>query len=203
MTEEVGDKPSLAGVRTVESAEALKAMGDPLRLRVLQLLMVSLTSQRTWSVKEIAAELGQPVTKLYHHVKLLEAADLIADVETRVVSGIVEHRYRAKQRSLRFDDQMFFASPEMRHESITQIAAVLDSTRDDLIDYLYREDADLDLVTVLRATSRLTAAELAEVNAKVEEMIDGFQKNRDDIDRAELPRTAFMFLTSPLGHDPS
>ncbi|MBV9484501.1 MAG: helix-turn-helix transcriptional regulator, partial [Frankiaceae bacterium] len=100
MSESSAPEQALTTVRTVDSAEAIKAIADPLRVRMLQLLMMA--SHRTWTVKEIAAELSQPVTKLYHHIKLLEAADLISDVETRVVSGIVEHRYRANQRSLRF-----------------------------------------------------------------------------------------------------
>lgn len=187
-------------VRLVSGAEAMKAMADPLRLRVLQLLMMA--SQRSWTVKEIAAELGQPVTKLYHHVKLLESADLISDVETRVVSGIVEHRYRANQSSLRFDD-MLFGSAEGRHDSIAQVAAVLDSTRDDLVDYLYREDADIDRVTVSKTTTRLTEAELAEVTATVDRMIHGFAASRDDADRSGLPRTSVLFVLNPLGHDPA
>jgi DNA-binding transcriptional ArsR family regulator len=52
------------------------------------------------SVKELAEELAEPQTKLYRHVKQLEAAGLIEVAATRVVSGIVEQRYRASQRDL-------------------------------------------------------------------------------------------------------
>src|ERR1700750_802967 len=91
-------------VRKIDSAEAIKALADPLRLRVLTLLMRD--HERTWTVKEIATELGQSVTKLYHHVNLLEQVGLIRDVETRLVSGIVEHRYASGQRGLEFDDAL-------------------------------------------------------------------------------------------------
>jgi len=82
--------------RVISDPAALKALADPLRLRVLDL--VGSEPTRLWTVKDLAAALGQPVTKLYHHVKLLAASDLIVDAETRVVSGIVEHRYRCAQR---------------------------------------------------------------------------------------------------------
>jgi predicted ArsR family transcriptional regulator len=187
-------------IRIIDSADAIKAIADPLRVRLLQLLMVSI--DRTWSVKEMAAELGQPVTKLYHHVKLLETADLIRDVDTRIVSGIVEHRYRACQRSLRFDDTLF-GSDDTRYESIEHVTALLDAIRDDLGDYLYREDADPELVNMARMTVRLTPEELTEVNELIENLAQRFQDTRDDIDRSHLPRTSILFLMSPLGHDPS
>src|SRR4051794_30435345 len=190
------------GIRTVSSAEAMKALADPLRLRVLQLLMMA--SERSWTVKEIAAELGQPVTKLYHHVKLLEAAELVSDVETRVVSGIVEHRYRANQRGLRFDETMF-GSPEDRHDVAEQVSAAIDATRDDLVDYLYRENADPDLVSVARTVARLTPEELAAVDAAVQQVLSDVRahRDRDRDDRSDLPRTSLLFVMNPVGHDPS
>jgi DNA-binding transcriptional ArsR family regulator len=188
-----------ARVRVIESADAIKALADPLRLRVLQLLMT--TSERSWSVKEIGAELTQPVTKLYHHVKILEAAALIADVDTRVVSGIVEHRYRASQKSLRFDETLFGA-PETRPDTIAQVAALVDTTRDDLVHYLERDDADIDHVTVSKATVRLTPEELEAVNATIDEMFASFSVAREDDGRAGVPRTSLLFLVHPLPHDP-
>lgn len=189
-----------AAVRVIDTADALKAIADPLRLRLLQLLMISL--DRSWSVKEMAAELRQPVTKLYHHVKLLETAELIRDVETAVVSGILEHRYRACQRSMKFDDTMF-GSDVTRHDSIEQVTAFLDAVKEDLTDYLYREDADPELVTISRVTVRLTPAEIAEVTALSEDLLAKFRATRDDNDRSHLPRTSLLFVLNPLGHDPS
>ena len=90
-------------VREVQDVETLKALADPLRLRILQRLM---TREKTGqmpvrSVKELAAELAEPQTKLYRHVKQLEAVDLIRAVSSRVVSGIVEQRYQSAQGELK------------------------------------------------------------------------------------------------------
>ena len=59
------------------------------------------------SVKELAQHLGEPQTKLYRHVKQLEAAGLIEVAATRMVSGILEQRYRARQRDLRLSAALF------------------------------------------------------------------------------------------------
>jgi DNA-binding transcriptional ArsR family regulator len=180
--------------RVVDTAEAIKAMADPLRLRLLQLLMR--TWERSWSVKEIAAELHQPVTKLYHHVKLLEGAGLITDVDTRLVSGIVEHRYRTSQRSLNFDESLFLA-PETRDDSIAQVAALVDTSRDALLDYLHLEPNEMDEVLISRSTARLTAEEVKLVTTTIEELVATFSRAGDE-NRGSGPRTAMLCLVHPL-----
>src|SRR5690242_6610077 len=75
-------------------------MADPIRLAILAALMKSRRNLPVMSVKELAAELGEPQTKLYRHVRQLEAAGLIRVASTRMVSGILEQRYQASQRDL-------------------------------------------------------------------------------------------------------
>jgi len=80
----------------------MKALADPTRLRILQRLMARDKTGElpVMSVKELAAELAEPQTKLYRHVRQLEAVNLISAVSSRVVSGIVEQRYQACQGDL-------------------------------------------------------------------------------------------------------
>lgn len=116
-----------APARAIADAETLRALADPLRLRILFTLM-----QRDdgalpiMSVKEIAVSLGEPQTKLYRHVKHLEAAGLIKAVASRVVSGIVEQRYQACQSDLMPattpDEEKKLSTPEAEAAS----AAVLE-----------------------------------------------------------------------------
>ncbi len=87
--------------------DVLKALADPLRLNMLY----ALTPERdpdlqAKTVKELAAELGEPQTKLYRHIKHLESAGLIHAVASRVVSGIVEHRYLASQAAMILGDDL-------------------------------------------------------------------------------------------------
>jgi DNA-binding transcriptional ArsR family regulator len=183
--------------RVVDTADAIKAMADPLRLRLLQLLMR--TWDRSWSVKEMAAELHQPVTKLYHHVKLLEGAALITDVDTRLVSGIAEHRYRTSQRSLHFDESLFLA-PETRDDTIAQVATLVDTSRDALLDYLHLEPSEVDEVLISRSAARLTAEEVKLVTTTIEELVQTFSRASDE-NRSNGPRTAMLCLVHPLVED--
>jgi DNA-binding transcriptional ArsR family regulator len=90
-------------IREIDSVEGLRALADPLRLAILSALDTRVPDGAlpVMSVKELAQHLGEPQTKLYRHVKQLEAAGLIEVAATRMVSGILEQRYRARQRDLR------------------------------------------------------------------------------------------------------
>jgi len=97
------------GVREIDSVEALRALADPIRLAILSALDTHVPGGElpVMSVKELAQHLGEPQTKLYRHVKQLEAAGLIEVAATRMVSGILEQRYRARQRDLRLSAALF------------------------------------------------------------------------------------------------
>jgi DNA-binding transcriptional ArsR family regulator len=80
--------------------EMLKALAAPTRLRIMYVLEVGGKEPRVMSVKELAEELGEPQTRLYRHVKVLESVGLIEVAATRMVSGILEQRYQAVHRDL-------------------------------------------------------------------------------------------------------
>jgi predicted ArsR family transcriptional regulator len=79
------------------------------------------------SVKELAAELDEPQTKLYRHVRQLEAVGLIKVASTRMVSGILEQRYQACQQDLSFERGFLH---EHADESEVAMQALLDRYRD-------------------------------------------------------------------------
>ncbi len=78
----------------IHDIDTLRALTDPLRLRILELLAVPQT------VKAIAPKLGIGKTKLYYHINLLEKHGVIRVVRTRLVSGITEKSYQVA--ALRF-----------------------------------------------------------------------------------------------------
>ena len=96
------------GVREINSVEGLRALADPIRLAILSALDTRVPGGElpVMSVKELAQHLGEPQTKLYRHVKQLEAAGLIEVAATRMVSGILEQRYRARQTDLRLSSAL-------------------------------------------------------------------------------------------------
>jgi len=115
-------------VRTVDNVAVLKAMADPTRFAVLAALMRT-SDLPVMSVKELAAELGEPQTKLYRHVRQLEEAGLIRVASTRMVSGILEQRYQACQRDLSLAHGLV---TENADDSERVLRTVLDRHRDGL-----------------------------------------------------------------------
>ena len=92
-------------VRYIGDVETLRAISDATRMRILE-TMVQRRSP-AWSVKELAAALEMPQTRLYHHVELLLERDLIRPTERRVVSGIIETRYSVAALSFQLDRSLF------------------------------------------------------------------------------------------------
>ncbi|MFC1419194.1 helix-turn-helix domain-containing protein [Streptacidiphilus cavernicola] len=106
MSESRGSVP-VVGLRIVDDIDTLKALADPIRVTILQVMM-GRTGQdpRGWTAKELAAELDQPQTKLYRHIKHLEERGLLRVAETRLVSGITEQRYVAAQTDLQLSREL-------------------------------------------------------------------------------------------------
>jgi DNA-binding transcriptional ArsR family regulator len=120
-------------VRQVTDVDTIKALADPTRLAILRALMDDHgDGPRVMSAKELAEELGEPQTKLYRHLKVLVDADLIKVAETRLVSGIVETRYRAAQTDFHFDtDAMDGPADE---EFLGVLAVAMDEYRDQFLE---------------------------------------------------------------------
>ena len=56
-----------AAERVISDVETLKALSDPVRLRILETMVQA--SDEDWTVKRLATALGVGPTKLYHHVR--------------------------------------------------------------------------------------------------------------------------------------
>jgi predicted transcriptional regulator len=80
-----------AGAPALERTVAdLRALAHPLRLRMMELF-----AESPKTTKQVAELLGEPPTRLYHHVAALERAGLLVLKETRQNRGAVEKWYAA------------------------------------------------------------------------------------------------------------
>src|ERR1700742_4407583 len=120
------------GVREIDSVEGLRPLADPVRLAILSALDTRSRDGElpVMSVKELAQHLGEPQTKLYRHVKQLEAAGLIEVAATRMVSGILEQRYQACLRELRLSPGML---REHMDDAEVALQLLLDQFRDGML----------------------------------------------------------------------
>jgi DNA-binding transcriptional ArsR family regulator len=86
----VSDSP--AETFLVETPAQLQALSDPLRQRLLEQFAQGAT------VKQAAARLGEPPTKLYHHVDRLLAAGLIRIVREEKRRSVIERTFAVAAR---------------------------------------------------------------------------------------------------------
>jgi DNA-binding transcriptional ArsR family regulator len=191
-------------VRTVDNVAALKAMADPTRLAILAALMRT-RDLPVMSVKELAAELGEPQTKLYRHVRQLEAAGLIRVASTRMVSGILEQRYQACQQYLKLGHGVV---AENADESEEVMRVALDRYRDGFFaafragrlpagDVPPGESYRKPLVFM--SDLKVSPARATELRARLQEVIDSFED-----EQAEDPGgvSLNLFISSYVPGDP-
>lgn len=130
----MNDQAALSGPvteRVISDVETLKALSDPVRLRILETMVTA--ADEAWTVKRLAAALGTNPTKLYHHINILEERELIVVAGTRVVSGIIETSYRIAQLSLRLDRALLSgAGADVRNSVHDVLAVIFDSVRDEI-----------------------------------------------------------------------
>jgi DNA-binding transcriptional ArsR family regulator len=87
----------VADVVEADTAERMKALGDPLRLTVLDLVL-----EHAMSVTELAERLDRPKGTVAHHVAVLVDAGLLRVVRTRKVRAIEERLYGRTGRVIAF-----------------------------------------------------------------------------------------------------
>src|ERR1700689_1169023 len=78
----------LEDIAIVSSPQELRAMADPLRTTILDLLL-----ERAATVGELAAAVGRPKSTVAHHVGVLVDAKMLKIVRTRKVRAIDERFY--------------------------------------------------------------------------------------------------------------
>lgn len=175
----------VADQAAINTVDQLKALADPTRLAILEALMSTGPGPLpVMSVKELAAELREPQTKLYRHVRVLESAGLIRVAATRMVSGIAEQRYQACQRDLDFAAGLLRQSFD---DTEALVRAVFDRFR---IGYLGAarahppdENAEPPGTTMLiSATGRRTPAQVAVLRASLSEAVGAAHFDGDDSD---------------------
>ena len=137
-----------------------RALGDPLRLRVFELL-----AGDQMTVRELAEALGSPPDRLYYHLRILEEAGLIRLVELRP-----ERVYEAAP----FPSGDTGPVPP-RAETAAFLAAVLEATRVELEAVVGGEgNKATGPVTVERAQLELSAARFREFNRRFGQLLEEF-----------------------------
>ncbi|MEV6927292.1 ArsR family transcriptional regulator [Dactylosporangium sp. NPDC051485] len=113
--------------------------------------------------------------------KQLQAVDLVQVAGTRIVSGIVEHRYRAAHVGLRLSHDLF-RSPAQRSQVAQAVAATFDTFRDTFLAHVGagrvgfdEKSADAGTAPIVSAIdTRMPAARAAEFRARLQALLEEF-----------------------------
>ena len=86
----------------------IRVLADPLRWRMLRAL-----HDRSMTTKQLARELGERPSRLYHHVNALESVGLIQLVETKQKRGMIEKYYKARAENFVLTSRLLPSDPEL------------------------------------------------------------------------------------------
>ncbi len=106
----------------------LRALAHPLRLRVFELF-----AEKPRTTMQVAEILGEPPTRLYHHVNALQKTGLLRLKETRPIRGAVEKYFEAVQPSVSgVRAGVLTSSSAMRQSARAVAATIFEQGRQDL-----------------------------------------------------------------------
>jgi DNA-binding transcriptional ArsR family regulator len=124
----------------IKDLETLRALSDPLRVQIVELLIA-----QNLTVKQVAEKLGLAPSKLYYHFATLEKLGLIEVAETRMVANMVEKIYQSRADAVEVDPSLLHFSKEGENEPFnTAINSVIDATREDIIRSLQARQFQLE-----------------------------------------------------------
>jgi DNA-binding transcriptional ArsR family regulator len=159
----------IPAVAQVSSLEALRAVSDSQRHRILTLLI-----REPLTASEIAKRLKIARTRVYYHLDLLEEHGFIRVVEQRQVAAMIERTFRACARHFRVDRRMLASGASESQVSDAQ-ALLLEHAADDLRAQPSAESAAAPVdVLVSRSFLRLTPERAAALRAALVAIVDQY-----------------------------
>jgi len=166
----------------INNLETLRALSDPLRMQIVELLSEKMT------VKQVAEKLGLAPSKLYYHFNTLEKLGLIEVAETHMVANMVEKVYSSNADMVDVDPSLFSFSKEGENESLNLVvSSTIDATRDDLIRSLQARQFQLEQgaeeqprrVIINRLISRVPEKRVAEFQDRLVTLLKEFEDEND------------------------
>ena len=163
----------------VSDLETLRAIADPLRVQILELM-----EGQSLTVKQVAEKLGLAPSKLYYHFGALEKLGLIEVAETRMVANMLEKKFRSNADLLDVDPALFKFSKEGDNEPINiLLASTIDATRDDLLRSLQARQFQLEQgadeqprrLIINRVVSRVPEQRIDEFQERLMKLLQEFE----------------------------
>lgn len=170
-----------------------RAVASPLRLALLETLAHGPATVRT-----LAAELGVPRTRLYHHLKILEASQLIEVTGERRVRGVTERTYGSVADEVSFDPGLL-SQQGLEAVARAPVRAAFRLTEAELVTAV-RSGQVSDIVLEQQGV-RLDRAQYRKLRERLLEWLEDLKESHDP--NAELSIRATVALHPSAGGSPA
>jgi DNA-binding transcriptional ArsR family regulator len=178
MSDEAG--PAYPRERRPATVKEVKALGHPLRLRILRLC-----GERDLTNRQLADRLGRDPGTVLYHVRQLVDAGLLVPTEVRAgESGALEKPYRSTGLSWWLDGPLSKSDPDEAFAPIEAFQAEL------------AEAGRESVQTFERFTLHLSPDELAELDRRIVAVLDEYIET--DHERRDRPALGGMFVLHRL-----
>ena len=170
----------------LNSVEQLKIFADPLRQQLLQAFCCNPAT-----IKQIAEQIGEKPTRLYHHVDLLEQNGFLEVVEIRQVRGTLEKHYQTVARKIIVDHALVGSLEEEAGETevknivMNTIQACLVDARDNFSDQTGQKTSQ-PVVILAQAKLQLSPAQLTALEDKLDSILQDISEIEDEGEAQEV-----------------
>ena len=177
----------------VEDLETFRVIDNPLRQRIMHV------ARSGRSVKEIAAVLRLPVTRLYYHVNMLEEAGLLEVEEVRKSGAQLERVYRSRRGTVVPSPDFVESLGDPQEAARVLAGALFDNTRVEVEAVLEKNLGDQEAFgTLARMVLQLPDAAATRFAEQIEtlaaEMRDASREADDRDDGGEIYSFTFAFV---------
>ena len=165
---------------TVNTLEQIKVMAHPLRMKLLEAF-----SHKPITTIQVAAQLGERPTKLYHHVDALDRVGLIKLVRTRKKRGTVEKYYQTVARTFAVDRRLFKLQSQARvaQAGMQEVIAgmfedTLSEIRENLAKRLSKPKTKDDRIIVSHSRIHVTQNDVVALNKGIKALLKKFETKK-------------------------
>lgn len=147
------------GAFIVDTPERMKALADPLRQRLLAAF-----AEQPGTVKDVAARLGEPITKLYRHVDQLVAAGFLRVTGEQRRRGGVERSFEAVA-------SRYVVAPPASQDPVSEGDAMVRSAVEQVLASARKAGDPDGRLHLMRARVRLTPQALRALEDRLRELL--------------------------------
>lgn len=192
------DKENTPNHFHISDLETLRAVSDPLRVQILELL-----EGQALTVRQVAEKLGLAPSKLYYHFGALEKIGLLEVAETRMVANMLEKTFTSTASLLEVDPSLFNFSKEGQDEPLyILLASTIDATREDLLRSLQARRFQLGQgaqeqprrLIINRLVSHISETRITEFQERLTRLLQEFEAE----DKTSRPTDQLYALTVAL-----